>query len=512
MCKIGKFALAVMAVIFCMAESRAQDVLNSRIPSFSAKPGREFEALCYNANILCAEERAADKKATKVTEAMSFGSSTVREALDAIVARYPEYRWTLEAGVVTLLPVEGAGMGANGSLVSTFPMPAGKIAGDLVQICKLVGHSCRAVGEEYPYDKFDFEKIPRSTCTVTVGAGDTLGQVLNAVTSQTKKKFWRIRPIGYEGYQIDFLFWLVQDSSVRAAVERARSGKVVDGLERNREYYRAENKRREEQRARERRESNIQAEKFKAEVAVRMKARMEANSIVRACEHEAEAIQRNPPVMWKDFDKLADKYKKKSLEAERFARRKAISYAPLEERERRAKELLAEASDPKAFDRTTVLYMLGTLWDTDFKRGNYDKAMADYRAGMKRYGFEGGGYEIEIQRKERQIAVKKTEGPMTEAVMAMIKAYFAEEKEGNEDYIFKKYFVSNFSAKSYESYLEEFYGSREKEFKGAELTFGSETIGSAVITVGVIARNGKPITIHIRLELRKEDGQWKFSR
>lgn len=512
MCKIGKLVLAVMAVIFCVAESRAQDVLSARIPGFTAKPGREFEALCYNANIICAEERAADKKATQVTEAMSFGSSTVREALDAIVARYPEYRWTLEAGVVTLLPVEGAGMGANGSLLSTLPMPAGQISGELVQICKLVGHSCRAVSEEYPYDKFDFEKIPRSTCTVTVGAGDTLGQVLNAVALQTKKKFWRITPIGYGGFQIDFMFWLVQDSSVREAVERARSGKGMDGMARNREYYRAEYKRREEQRARDQRESDIKGEQIRLKWAAQEKADNEARSIMRACEHEAEAIQRNPPVMWKDFDKLADKYKKKSLEAERYARGLAIAYAPLEEKERRAKELLAEASDPKAFDKTTVLYMLGSLWTVDFKRGNYDKAMADYRAGMKKYGFEGGGYELEAQDMERQIAVKKTEGPMTEAVMAMIKAYFAEEKEGNEDYIFKKYFVSNFSAKSYESYLKEFYGSREKEFKGAELTFESETIGKAVITVGVIARNGKPITIHIRLDLSKEDGQWKFSR
>ena len=508
--KIGKLVLAVIAVVLCVAESRAEDILEKRLPAFSAKPGREFEALCYNADILCAEERAASNKATQVTEAMSFGSSTVREALDAIVARYPEYRWTHADGVVTLLPVDGAGMGANGSSLSTVPMPAGKIAGELVQICKLVGHSCRAVSEEYPYDKFDFENIPRSTCTITVGAGDTLGQVLNAATLQTKKKLWRITPIGYGGFQIDFLFWLVQDSSVRAAVERARSGKVADGLERNREYYRAENERRAAQRAIMQRESDIKGEQIRLKWEAQGKAEKEARNIMRACEQEAEAIQRKPSFTWKDFDKLADKYKKKSLEAERFARGLAISYTPLEERERRAKELLAEASDPKAFDRTTVLHMLGTLWDGDFKRGNYDKAMADYRAGMKKYGFEGGGYEQEAQDMERRIALKKTEGPRTEAVMAMIKAYFTEEKEGNENYIFKKYFVSNFPAKRYERYLKKFPRSQEKEFKGAELTFWSETSGSAVITISVIAHSGKPARTQVYFELSKVDGQWKF--
>ncbi len=385
------------------AESRAQDILDKQLPAFSAKNGLEIKTLCRVAEIRCGEERPADwmtekiqggkdsRQGTlwvenKITGGISFDSGTVRSALEAIVARYPKYRWRVTpGGVLHVVPVEGAGAGVNGSALMDYVLPEGKISGDLLEICRFMKNGCRAVGDDWPYKESynpaDYADVKRATCAVTVSAGETLGEVLDEAGAQVNHRFWQIKPMPYKAIHIQFEILKKWYGGQKQTWEEFVAERKK---ERQKNLTKADRQREAEQKRAFQKMEKEWARK-NAENTEKARKRAEDRRLMDAFDKETDGMWLSSTTA-KGTDAIAAKYLGKSVAVDRYVLWMTMAYKPLDVQERRARKLLAEASDPKAFDHATVLRMLSILWFVEFEKGNYDKALEDYRAGLEKYG------------------------------------------------------------------------------------------------------------------------------
>lgn len=497
------------------AECRAQDILDKQLPAFSAKPWQEFMTLCRVAETSCGEELPDDWQSYKITGEIKLDSGTVRSALNAIVARYPKSRWSVSSdGVLHLMPVEGAGGGVNGSSLTGFVMPEGKISGNLLEICRFMKNGCRAVGDDWPYtdskNPADYANVKRATCAVTVGVGETLGEVLSKAGAQVNHRFWKIKPVFGNDFHIQFLILKKWDGGGKSERKQTWQEAVLEYNKEQQKKMSVADRKREEERARALLKMQEEWARQNAEGKKRAQRTEEDNRLMNAFDRETDGMWLSSTTA-KGTDAIAAKYLGKSVTVDRYVLWMTMTYKPFDEQERLAKKILAEASDPNAFDDITVLRMLGVLWSIEFQKGNYDKALEDYRASMEKYGLGTSGGDLELARLTRITLLKKTEGPRTEAVLAMIKAYFAEEEAGNKDELFKKYYTSDFPAGRYQALMAVFAEYRGKEFQSASFSFHTETYGEVRVLLTIAGPTGRRVPRELYFRLMKVDGQWKFT-
>ncbi len=500
--------------------------LNRNIPEIYALPGAEFETLCRIANLRCGEEMAASSRKTVVKETLSLTSTTIRAVLDAIVARYPEYRWTVSNGVVNLLPVYWTGMGVNGGALSAAVLPgkhgvsaggmdaapvAGSewnISGDMAQICQYLGSAC--VAGEVRYVDFDNSNRPDKSVKsnpVKVRRGEPLWQVLNKIVAVQHKNMWRISPKDDKNYTIEAVVWparrMPKAMRVLAPAERkARADKEAEEQRRKLE---------EDAKIAEAVKRNAAAEKTKAE----------EQKIINECQAEIELLKKKPYSV-ADFDKLAARYKNINRVAELYVRMEATYEVPPEEEARRCRELLAEVGDAKSPDPVLVLRLVDRLWTLDENRGDYDYALTEYSENMRKYGcpFLGDLCDSLVHEKKRYVENKRirasaefskicAESSARVEVEEMLGRLFAAHKGGDEKAI-ASYFAKPPRVKMQEHLrnYQKFVDLFENNYTRTAIDVWSETSAHVKVNLSGVDSNGN--TADLDLNFEKIEGKWQI--
>jgi hypothetical protein len=121
-----------------------QALLDRKISEFvSSRWHDEFASLCRLVDTPCGIEYSAEFLTLYPLphKGMHLHHVSVRKVLDAIVTRYPKYRWYVDKGVINLVP--GEVLTARNAYASLLDQPIGTIAIDNESLFDAAFHICR---------------------------------------------------------------------------------------------------------------------------------------------------------------------------------------------------------------------------------------------------------------------------------------------------------------------------------------------------------------------------------
>ena len=100
-----KYGYVILVLVwFSIAASvNAQDVLKTDIQNFEVRRKLVY-GLCGNMKVLCGWVAAEGDSVADFNEVRITGTHTVEYVLNAIITKNPKYQWTVEDGVINIIP------------------------------------------------------------------------------------------------------------------------------------------------------------------------------------------------------------------------------------------------------------------------------------------------------------------------------------------------------------------------------------------------------------------------